>query len=240
MKDSTINQTRIGMMIAVEVEAFIHAFQGEYQKSKIHGFDVYKVTFDSIEVFAIHSMAGQVFASAATMLLINEFDVDVIINYGTVGSLTDEIKTYDKCVVDKIVHYNFDKSAADDCEVGKHEAYNDIYIRTSKKLLEIAHGVDKDLKTLCCASGDKFVDDAEEKRLLNKKFNAQICEMEAAGIVLIADRAKVPCLMIKVVSDSISGGAGEYHKTMYDCSEVCMKIIKNIIYYFDPIEFKKC
>ena len=35
-----------------------------------------------------------------------------------------------------------------------------------------------------CASGDKFIADSEQKIKVHEMFDADICEMEAAGIVL--------------------------------------------------------
>lgn len=220
---------KVGMIIAVEIGVFIETYQKTYKRVKVNGFDVYIVKYRSAEIFAIHSSAGQVFAASATMLLINEYDVDVIINYGVVGALVESVKTFDKCIVEKVVHYSFDTSSADDCEVGRHLEYEDIYISTNKDLIETALDVDKNLKLVCCASGDKFVSDRKEKEYINKNFNAQICEMEAAGIVLTADRANVPCLIIKTVSDSLAGGAAEFKKTFYECSKLCIEIIEKII-----------
>ncbi len=220
---------KVGIIIAVEIKSFIKTYEGKYKKVRANGFDVYIVKLELVEIFAINSMAGQIFASAATMLLINEYNVDMIINYGVVGSLIDDVKTYDKCIVEKVVHYNFDTSVADGCEVGRHLEYEDIYIPTSKKLIKIAQNIDKNLKLVCCASGDKFISDIKEKESLNKDFNAHICEMEAAGIVLIANRANVPCLIIKTVSDSITGGAKEFQKTIDECSQLCMAVIEKII-----------
>ncbi len=220
---------KIGMIIAVEIDAFIKVYQSKYECVKVNGFDVYIVKHQTVEIFAIHSRAGQVFAAAATMLLINQYNVDIIINYGVVGALVDNVKTLDKCIVEKVVHYSFDTSAADHCEVGRHLEYEDIYIPTSKALIDIALAVDKDLKLVCCASGDKFVSDSAEKEMIGKKFNAQICEMEAAGIVLTANRANVPCLIIKTVSDSLVGGSAEFKQTFSACSQLCIEIINKII-----------
>ncbi len=218
---------KIGMIIAVEIKAFLKNYS-DYEKRTIHGFDVYMIKGDT-EIIAIHSMAGQIFSSAATMLLISEFKVDMIINYGVVGALTEDVKTYDTCIVEKIVHYSFDTSAADQCEIGRHLEYDDIYIPLDKTLIDIAKSIDDTLHLVCCASGDKFISDRKEKEKIHKEFSADICEMEAAGIVLVADRKGIPVLMIKTISDSLSGGADEFSKTIDKASDLCIKIIKKLI-----------
>jgi adenosylhomocysteine nucleosidase len=61
-----------------------------------------------------------------------------------------------------------------------------------------------------CASADKFVDDAEQKSKLAKDFGAEICDMESAGILFTSKMNNVPCLLVKCISDSLTGGSGEY------------------------------
>ncbi len=220
---------KIGMLIAVEIKAFINEYNEKYTKETLFGFDLYKVKEGNNEIIAIHSEAGQTFAAAATMLLINEFKVDFIINYGVVGALKDDIKTLHSCIVEKVVHYDFDTSEIDNCEVGYHLGYDDKYMHNSRKLIDLALKVMPDLKLLTLASGDKFIGNPEVKLELGKKFNADICDMEGAGIILIADRANVPCLMIKTVSDSLEGEGEEYKNIFKESSNLCMRITKEII-----------
>ena len=63
------------------------------------------------------------------------------------------------------------------------------------------------------------MDKAEDKRALHETYGAHICEMEAAGIVLTCDRAGVPCLLLKIVSDGITGGAEEFQATKAEAAE---------------------
>ncbi|MBQ5326692.1 MAG: 5'-methylthioadenosine nucleosidase, partial [Oscillospiraceae bacterium] len=86
-----------------------------------------------------------------------------------------------------------------------------------------------DLMPVICASADKFVAEPQQKINLNKQFGAHICEMEAAGIVLICNRNNVPCLLIKCVSDSIEGGADEFWSTVNEAAAMCLDIVNEII-----------
>lgn len=220
---------RIGLLIAVEIKAFINEYSGTYTKESMYNFDIYKVKEGDLEIVAVHSEAGQTFAAAATMLLINEFMVDVIINYGVVGALKDDIKTLHTCIVEKTVHYDYDISEIDKVEVGRHLEYESIYIHSSEKLIELARKVKPDLPLLTLASGDKFIGSPDKKRELGDRFGADICDMEGAGIALIANRANVPYLMIKTISDSLEGEATEYMNTFKESSSLCMKITKEIV-----------
>lgn len=75
---------------------------------------------------------------------------------------------------------------------------------------------------MVCASGDKFVGDAAEKLWLHNEFGADICDMESAAILLTCDRNRVPCLIIKAVADSLSGGAAEYWREKNQTAKSCL------------------
>ena len=53
--------------------------------------------------------------------------------------------------------------------------------------------------------------------------------MEAAGVVLSCNRAGVPCLVIKTVSDGIMGGAEEFARELTRSAEICLAITDEII-----------
>lgn len=53
--------------------------------------------------------------------------------------------------------------------------------------------------------------------------------MESAGIVLTCNRNKIPCILIKVVSDSISGGYEEFIETKDTAAVMCLHILDSII-----------
>ena len=73
------------------------------------------------------------------------------------------------------------------------------------------------------------MDEAEARIAINKQFNADICEMEAAGITLTANRNDIPCLLIKMVSDGIDGGASEFVKELEHASDVAMDALAKIM-----------
>jgi len=56
-----------------------------------------------------------------------------------------------------------------------------------------------------------------------------VCDMESAGIFLVAKLNKVPCLFLKGISDTFNEGAKEYNLLKEETSLKCAKIIKIII-----------
>lgn len=53
--------------------------------------------------------------------------------------------------------------------------------------------------------------------------------MESAAILLTCDRNRVPCLIIKAVADSLSGGAAEYWREKNQTAKSCLDYAVEVI-----------
>ena len=102
-------------------------------------------------------------------------------------------------------------------------------VMTDAELLNKAIEVCPSLMKVTCASADKFVDAAEDKLRLHELYGGDICEMEAAGVVLTCARNKVPCLLIKAVSDSLVGGGKEFLTELNRVSVICFDVVDKIV-----------
>ena len=220
---------KIALLTAVEITSVMKKYADSLVKEEVKGFDVYSIDFGDKIMYVAQSGAGEIRAAACTQMLISKFDVDLVVNFGVVGALRDEIKLLNSCIVGKIVHYDMDTSAVDNCEVGRYLEYDDIYLRTTKKYVEMAIKHNPNIRVVTCASADKFIVDAEKKKEVADLFDADICDMESAGIILVCDKNKVPNLFIKTISDSIHGGAEEFREYMEKAADLCMDIIDSII-----------
>lgn len=220
---------RIGMIVAVEIKSVLKRYGELLEEIKCTGFTVYKYQMESSELYVLSCGAGQIAAASGTQFLIDRFQVNMIVNFGVVGGLTPEMTVVKTCIVKSVIHYDFDTSAVDDCEVGRYLSYPEVELPLNSELMEAALNIHPELEIVVCASGDKFIASKEQKQALHDKFHADIVEMEAAGIVLTCDRNKIPCMLIKTVSDSISGGPEEFRNTILRASDTCLNIIHEII-----------
>lgn len=219
----------IGMVVAVEIDAVLNKFGKPVDSLQFKGHSVNHYKLGNDNLYVVRSGVGQIASASATQFLITKFDVDFIVNFGVVGGLTDEMALTKTCIVEDVVHYDFDTSDADKTDVGQYARYPRIYIPTSRSVLEEALRILPELKPVICASGDKFVGTREKKRNLHKLFKADICEMEAAGIVLTCNRNEVPCMLIKTVSDGITGGFEEFRDNMDHSASICLEIVINVL-----------
>lgn len=219
----------IGLLVAVEMGAVLARYGAPQETQHVDGFEVLRYDNDSYTVYAVNAGAGEIAAAAATQLLISVFHVDLVVNFGVVGGLTEEMAMARTVVVEAVVHYDFDVSAWEDVQPGRYLQYPTPFIPTTPELVSRACAVEPSLRRVVCASADKFVGKEEQKSALHERWQADICEMEAAGIVLTCARRGVPCLLIKTVSDAITGGAEEFRRELDRSAGICLAIADKII-----------
>ena len=220
---------RIGIVVAVEIGSFIKKYSDKLIEENVNRFKVYSLELNNMTIYITQSGAGEIRAAACTQMMISRFNVQLIINYGVAGALRNDLAVSNTCVVEKVVHYDMDTSSADNCEIGRYLEYDDIYLRTTSSYVKMVRELDDDIIPVICASGDKFIADENRKRELCKQFNADICDMESAAIVLVCDQNAIPNLLIKTISDSILGGVSEFRISIEKASDICLSMIERII-----------
>ena len=220
---------KIGMLVAVEMDAVLSRYGTAKTVENRHGFEMHLYDMGAYELYVLRSGAGEIAAAAAAELLIDRYEVELIVNFGVVGGLTAEMAQTKTCVVEKVVHYDFDTSEYDHCLPGQYMGYEDAYLRPDPALIHKAVALFPQLKRVTCASGDKFVAGEAAKSALHERWGADICEMEAAAVVLTCDRAGIPCLLIKTVSDGLTQGGEDFGTALQHTSELCLEVADRII-----------
>ncbi len=207
---------KIGMVMAMakEAEPIVRGLVPEVDG----GMNVYHAVLGGKDVVVcLPPVVGEIAAAMAAQLLICKYGVDVVVNLGVVGALVDSVASLDYVFVRDVVHYEMDVSAVDNVPVGMYEPLGLLALPTDSALLDKARAI-YDFPLVRCASGNKFVADAQEKRQLATRFGADICEMEAAGVALACHLYHVPCLIVKRIADSLNDGAREYrHAAVAAC-----------------------
>ena len=202
---------KIGLLIAIEreLEAFLRS--GEARTEEIvAGRTIYKTRMEGHEVYAVKSGCGEIDAAAATMLLIVQYGCEAILNFGVTGALEEDLKVEDLFVAEKAWHYDFDVTPFSDCvKVGQYEEYPDEFIPLDPELVKLAAESVPGIRTVAAASGDKFVEDRNEKLRL-RDMGCSICDMEIAGIARTCERSGVRCLSVKCISDTLDGNGEDF------------------------------
>lgn len=218
----------IGIIVASEKEQkpFVDFFKNALVGDQT---DVYEIIFFEIaghKVCLALSGFGEIAAASCTQYLIDHFNVDKIINYGVVGSLAPCHEVNEIGFVRKIIHYDLDLTAGG-YAIGEYPKHGSQFLTPDKDAIPDLAG--RGLKEFVCASGGKFVDGTEDKSRFRNAFGADICEMEAAGIVITCNRNKIPCSFIKSISDGADEGADAFEINVYEASRKCAELIDNLL-----------
>lgn len=218
----------IGILVAVEFDAFYNIYKDPIERYKHGSFEVLKYHIHGKYVFVCPSSAGQIRAAIAMTLLLDTYKCDTIINYGLVGALSHH-KVGELTVVESVSHYEWDTSDLDDVKKGQYEIFDDVAMKTTESLVDLAIKIDPNLKKVKLASGDKFVAGFESKTRLTKDWDCDIVDMEGAAVALSSHLYRADFLMIKAVSDALTEGGAEFYENFERASKVAVGIIDDII-----------
>ena len=220
---------RVGIIVATREEQipFFHVFGVPSCAHRDDMYDVSSWNKYQNDIYLIRSGYGEIAAAAATQHLVDRFDVESVINYGVVGALTEDLHVGDIGVVRKIVHYGFDLSATGEYPVGRYPNQNDLFIKPKEEVL--SDKIIESYNDFICASADRFVDGGELKRQLQRDYGANICEIEAAGIVITCNKNHIPCSFIKAVSDGVDEGSEAFNDNVSRVSRICVEELAKIL-----------
>lgn len=220
----------IGIVVATkyEKEAFLRAF-GPPAMDNL-GSGAYEIAQwilkGSKYLYLIMSGAGEIAAATATQYLIDNFTVDGVINYGVVGALSEEHTERKVGIVSSVVHYDFDISFGSHYKTGEYPKQG-LFQKPLKNA--IPPSFTQGLPQFVCASADKLVGGGEPKRKLRREYFADICEMEAAGVLITCNRNNMPCTLIKAVSDGVDGDIEAFDKHADSAADGCVRLIADYI-----------
>ena len=164
---------------------------------------------------------GALAAALAAQYLALKYKAEMILNVGLVGSLSKDLKRGALALVNEVVHYDFSPSYTDESVLGIHVGRDSAILTPDISPAARSEHLSA-MPLVRIASGDKFVNSSDFKRMLVDKFDCKICDMESAGLFFACERFSLPLIMVKCVSDNadedadvsfdqaLSGGVREY------------------------------
>lgn len=220
---------KIGIIIAIESE--LRSFlESNYSVEMIEEDNriVYKTNVNNNEVYALKSGCGEIDAACATQYLITKYGTEVILNYGVTGALVKEIEVSDLFVVKGAINHDFDTSCFEDVLPHQYGDLDTVEIPLDKDLIAMAKKIRPDLKECLVASGERFVEDRQDKQNL-ASLGCSICDMEIAAISRTCFLNKVKCLSIKCISDTLDGDGSMFVENVRKSSDKAFKILDEIL-----------
>lgn len=213
---------KIGILGAMEEEITpLLEILKDYKEIKYANNSYYLAIFGQHELILAYSKIGKVNSTLSAAVMIEKFGAQVLLFTGVAGALKS-LKIGDLLVATKLCQYDLDITA-----FGHPLGFvpgNEIFIKTDEKLNELAKQVANELgKKLAfgtIATGDEFICDEGKKSKIVQVFDAEACEMEGASVALVCDALKIPCFVLRAMSDE----AGE--KAEFDFDEFVVNSAK--------------
>ena len=169
----------IGIIVAEEKELIeLKNISKNIEEIKIYEKIFYKGNIQGKQVLIVKSNVGKVNSARVCQMMIDNFDIELVINVGTAGSVNNKLDIGDVVVANKLVQYDFDVTPFGR-KLGEIENIGE-YIEVKKELLDLFDGIDVHFG--CIASGDKFIVNSEDKNNIKNFFDALCIEMEGASI----------------------------------------------------------
>lgn len=186
------------------------------------------------EVVLVTSGIGKVNAAVCTQILVDDFNVDIIINVGVAGGVGREVYPGDVVIADSLVQHDFDTSIFGD-RIGQIPRLNTYEFKCDtalvKKTIEACRDINEHKIFIGrIVSGDQFISDEGKIRWMEKEFGALACEMEGASIAQVCYLNSIPFVVIRSISDNANNGAHiDYENFKLTAVRNSSEILSNMI-----------
>lgn len=217
----------IGIIVAEEKELLeVKEIMNNLRKKYIYEKIFYIGSIEEKEVVLVKSNVGKVNSARVTQLLIDYFNIDLVINVGTSGSVDNSLEIGDVVVATELVQHDFDVTPFGR-KLGEIENIGES-IKVDEKLLKLFDNIN--VRKGIIASGDKFIVNREDKDNIRNIFKALAIEMEGASIAQVCFLDKIPFLIIRSITDKLDGSSKvDFEKFLESSSKVVANILKEVL-----------
>ena len=210
----------IGFVVAMEKEASLLINKIKIvDEQVIAGKRVVKGILDNKDIVLIIAGIGKVNAGMGTQILIDRYNVDIIINFGLAGGKQGcGLKAGDIVQVNKVCQYDFDLSELDDVSVGYMQDYNTIFFPVS-----ICEKLTHQFPVVNCATGDRFTSKQIYLDTI-RSLGGMVVDMESGAIAQVAYANNTPMHILKLISDVDGTSESIYTQYANNNASICNKI----------------
>lgn len=205
----------------------------EKEEERVSGILYTKGVIHGKNVVAAVCGVGKVFAAVCTQTMILKYDVDVIINTGIAGSLSNKLHIGDVAIAANMVQHDMDIRTLG-YSLGYICDLKMTYIPCDEKVVDVLEKCFETEKINhlkgTIASGDQFISSEEQKEVIKTNFNAIACEMEGASVGHVCYINNVPFSVIRAISDEADGSAeSDYPEFSKSAAKNSVRIVSQFI-----------
>lgn len=206
----------IGAM-ADEVSALIKQIENDEVKT-MAGMTFHRGTLWNQEAVVVQSGVGKVNMAICTQILIDIYEVDVVINTGVAGGLYKDINVGDIVISSDALQHDMDvtglgykKGVIPGLETSVFKADPE-FVQMAKEACEL---VNNEIQCFVgrVVTGDQFISDNATRKKLIDQFGGYCAEMEGAAMAQVASLNKKPFVIIRAISDKADDSAPVAYET---------------------------
>lgn len=204
---------KIGIIAAMQIEAEeLKAKITDKREETTSGLTFTEGVLCGMPVVLAVCGEGKVNAAICAQTMILRYGVDLLLNTGVAGNLSDTLNVGDVAIASDTVEHDYDISPLGYAP-GMVLGVNKIHVPCDEDAIALIDeiltelGVNHLVGTV--ASGDQFISGGEQKTRIRGLFGAVACEMEGAAIGHVAALNGVRFVVIRAISDNADGSAPE-------------------------------
>jgi len=244
---------KTGLIGAMREEILM--LEHDIQNLKIHQFGArkfYEGTIGGKEVVVCLSGWGKVAAASTATTLINVFKVEQLVFIGLAGSLMENLQVGDIVVADQLIQHDVDLTRLDGFGVIEPPFYKKFTFPVRKgaqkraleavkqftynlyggKYPDIVGDYRPAIHIGAIGTGDQFIASRKGKEKIVEKHPELFCtEMEGAAIAQVASDYRIPCSVIRIISDNADDEAHQSFARFLseDISKISVEIARLMI-----------
>lgn len=188
---------------------------------------IYEGQINGLSVVTLYSGVCKVNAAIATQILIDTYQVNIIINAGTAGGMDKSIELFDTIISTQAAYHDVDADILTDF----HPWLSSIYFNSDENLLNLAKNIFSNSSKVHfgrMVTGEKFIKD-DMRESINDTYLPLSVDMETASIAHVCYVNEIPFIAIRSITDTATHiGIENFEK---NCKQASI-ISKNIVLDF--------
>ncbi len=195
-------------------------------------------TFKGVDIALAQSGIGKVNATICTQMMIDRYQPTALIFSGVAGGLLPNMQTGDMIIASHVIQYDMDLTAFGrrHGEMPGRDRLTEcdpVLVEKATRAFDLAfEGVDDapNLMLGTVASGDRFVQDTQTLRWLQREFAALATEMEGAAFGYTCTLNDLPFVVIQSLSDTAGESAsGDFTDNLHRVCQHSYQVLEHLI-----------
>lgn len=229
---------RIGMIGAMSVEVLaLKNKMSDVQTKTVSRIDFHSGMLCGKEVVLAVCGVGKVNAAMCAQTMILNYKPDLIINIGVAGGIGGDVSVFDVVIAESVVQHDFDLTPLG-FEAGHIVGIEKAFFACAPHLVEKLSNAAKILTDTrvfkgIIATGDQFLNNAQDAKRISQTFGALAGEMEGGSIGQVCYINDVDFCVVRTISD---GGDDASHMDFNEfCEAAANKSVEMITAFLESL-----